>query len=213
MELEEEIGAGVDSSINSTHKTRFNGRAMLEETILSCRNGVGEELNVGVRFQVCATVEWLREKMRSVCSCRIILQMCIDCCDHEVVAVSSKGSKNGTLSCIFNNFIEDRAFSEVVREAKNVGYTEPDPKDDLSGMDVARKFIILARESGLRLELSDIQVDSLVPEPLKSSASAKEFLRSLPEFDQEVAKKRLDAEAAGEVLRYVGVVDVVQNKE
>ncbi|KAI3957921.1 hypothetical protein MKW92_039627, partial [Papaver armeniacum] len=109
-----------------------------------------------------------------------------------------EGIFSGTLSYIFNNFIEDRAFSEVVTEAKNAGYTEPDPRDDLSGMDVARKVIILARESGLRLELSDIQVDSLVPEPLKSSASAEEFLRRLPEFDQEIAKKRLDAEAAGE---------------
>ncbi|KAI3878928.1 hypothetical protein MKX03_037325 [Papaver bracteatum] len=123
-----------------------------------------------------------------------------------------EGIFSGTLSYIFNNFIEDRAFSEVVTEAKNAGYTEPDPRDDLSGMDVARKVIILARESGLRLELSDIQVDSLVPEPLKASASAEEFLRRLPEFDQEIAKKRLDAEAAGEVLRYVGVVDAVQNK-
>ncbi|KAI3972690.1 hypothetical protein MKX01_019348 [Papaver californicum] len=123
-----------------------------------------------------------------------------------------EGIFSGTLSYIFNNFIGERAFSEVVTEAKNAGYTEPDPRDDLSGMDVARKVIILARESGLRLELSDIQVDSLVPEPLKSSASAEEFLLRLPEFDQEITKKRLDAEVAGEVLRYVGVVDAVQNK-
>ncbi|RZC71714.1 hypothetical protein C5167_034933 [Papaver somniferum] len=132
---------------------------------------------------------------------------------QAVMSLFLSANFSGTLSYIFNNFIEDRAFSEVVREAKNAGYTEPDPRDDLSGMDVDRKVIILARESGLRPELSDIQVDSLVPEPLKSSASAEEFLRCLPEFDQEVAKKRLDAEAAGEVLRYVGVVDVVQNKE
>ncbi|OVA14558.1 Aspartate/glutamate/uridylate kinase [Macleaya cordata] len=123
-----------------------------------------------------------------------------------------EGIFSGTLSYIFNNFIGQRAFSEVVTEAKHAGYTEPDPRDDLSGTDVARKVIILARESGLRFELSDIRVDSLVPEPLKASASAEEFLELLPQFDQDIAKKRQDAEAAGEVLRYVGVVDAIKNK-
>ncbi|XP_010273647.1 PREDICTED: bifunctional aspartokinase/homoserine dehydrogenase 1, chloroplastic-like [Nelumbo nucifera] len=120
-----------------------------------------------------------------------------------------EGIFSGTLSYIFNNFIEKRAFSEVVAEAKQAGYTEPDPRDDLSGTDVARKVIILARESGLKLELEDIPVQSLVPEPLRASASAEEFMQQLPQFDQQMAKNRQDAEAAGEVLRYVGVVDVV----
>ncbi|KZV50899.1 bifunctional aspartokinase/homoserine dehydrogenase 1, chloroplastic-like, partial [Dorcoceras hygrometricum] len=119
-----------------------------------------------------------------------------------------EGIFSGTLSYIFNNFVGDRAFSEVVKEAKEAGYTEPDPRDDLSGMDVARKVIILARESGLKLELSDIPVQSLVPEPLK----AKLFLQQLPQFDVDLAKQRQDAEDAGEVLRYVGVVDVVNQK-
>ncbi|KAL2467562.1 Bifunctional aspartokinase/homoserine dehydrogenase 2 [Forsythia ovata] len=123
-----------------------------------------------------------------------------------------EGIFSGTLSYIFNNFVGTRAFSEAVKEAKEAGYTEPDPRDDLSGTDVARKVIILARESGLKLELSDIPVQSLVPEPLKASGSAEEFLLQLPQFDEDMAERRQEAEAAGEVLRYVGVVDVVNQK-
>ncbi|GAU39504.1 hypothetical protein TSUD_68680, partial [Trifolium subterraneum] len=119
---------------------------------------------------------------------------------------------NGTLSYIFNSFKDGRAFSEVVGEAKEAGFTEPDPRDDLSGTDVARKVIILARESGLKLELSDIPVQSLVPEPLQACASAQEFMQQLPKFDPEFAKKQEDADNAGEVLRYVGVVDVTNQK-
>ncbi|CAA7402698.1 unnamed protein product [Spirodela intermedia] len=119
-----------------------------------------------------------------------------------------EGIFSGTLSYIFNNFAGERSFSAVVAEAKQSGFTEPDPRDDLSGTDVARKVIILARESGLKLELSDIPVENLVPEELRSSASAEEFMIQLPDFDEELSKKRIEAEAAGEVLRYVGVVEV-----
>ncbi|TKY47810.1 Bifunctional aspartokinase/homoserine dehydrogenase 2 [Spatholobus suberectus] len=123
-----------------------------------------------------------------------------------------EGIFSGTLSYIFNNFKDGRVFSEVVAEARDAGYTEPDPRDDLSGTDVARKVIILARESGLKLELSDIPVENLVPEPLRVSASAQEFMQQLPKFDQELTEKLKDAESAGEVLRYVGVVDVTNQK-
>lgn len=123
-----------------------------------------------------------------------------------------EGIFSGTLSYIFNNFIGKRSFSEVVAEAKQAGFTEPDPRDDLSGTDVQRKVIILARESGMKLELSDIPVDNLVPEPLRTSASAEEFMEKLPQFDQEWTNKLQEAEAAGEVLRYVGVVDLLKQR-
>nr|GMD08392.1 bifunctional aspartokinase/homoserine dehydrogenase, chloroplastic-like [Ipomoea batatas] len=123
-----------------------------------------------------------------------------------------EGIFSGTLSYIFNNFMGSRAFSEVVKEAKEAGYTEPDPRDDLSGTDVARKVIILARECGLKLELSDISVKNLVPEPLRACASAEDFMQQLPQFDEDLAKQRREAEAAGEVLRYVGVVDVANQE-
>ncbi|KAF3639392.1 Bifunctional aspartokinase/homoserine dehydrogenase 1, chloroplastic [Capsicum annuum] len=123
-----------------------------------------------------------------------------------------EGIFSGTLSYIFNNFAGTKTFSQVVKEAKEAGYTEPDPRDDLSGTDVARKVIILARESGLDPELSDIPVQSLVPEPLRATASAEDFLLDLPKFDQELSEQRQEAEDEGEVLRYVGVVDIVNGK-
>eukprot|EP00245_Coleochaete_scutata_P002781 TRINITY_DN1388_c0_g2_i1.p1 TRINITY_DN1388_c0_g2~~TRINITY_DN1388_c0_g2_i1.p1 ORF type:complete len:427 (+),score=90.34 TRINITY_DN1388_c0_g2_i1:24-1283(+) len=123
-----------------------------------------------------------------------------------------EGIFSGTLSYIFNTFREGLGFSEVVTEARAAGYTEPDPRDDLSGTDVARKVIILARESGLRLELSDIPVQSLVPQPLQSLKSADEYMARLPEFDADIEAQRKEAESNGEVLRYVGVVDVLKNE-
>ncbi|XP_074320417.1 bifunctional aspartokinase/homoserine dehydrogenase 2, chloroplastic-like [Silene latifolia] len=126
--------------------------------------------------------------------------------------LSIEGIFSGTLSYIFNKFKGKINFSEVVEGAKQAGYTEPDPRDDLSGTDVARKVIILARECGLKLELSDIPPESLVPEPLRSTSSAEEFMQQLPQFDQDWAKKLQAAEEAGEVLRYVGVVDVSNQK-
>ncbi|KAL8257060.1 hypothetical protein R6Q59_029101 [Mikania micrantha] len=126
--------------------------------------------------------------------------------------IKIEGIFSGTLSYIFNNFVDTRAFSEVVVEAKAAGFTEPDPRDDLAGTDVARKVIILARECGLNLELSDIPVQSLVPDPLKETASVDDFMRQLSSFDSDLATQRQAAEDAGEVLRYVGVVDVKNQK-
>lgn len=123
-----------------------------------------------------------------------------------------EGIFSGTLSYIFNSFVRQENFSEIVAKAMKAGYTEPDPRDDLSGMDVARKVIILARESGLKLELNNIPVQNLVPEALQGCTSVEEFMHRLPEFDLEISKQRDDAESSGEVLRYVGVVDTLSNE-
>jgi aspartokinase/homoserine dehydrogenase 1 len=117
-----------------------------------------------------------------------------------------EGVFSGTLSYIFNTFSEQSPFSKVVLEAKRLGYTEPDPRDDLSGMDVARKLIILAREMGLELEVSDVQVESLVPEALKS-LPLDQYMTRLAEFDEPMMKRLKQAHDAGHVLRYVGSIE------
>jgi aspartokinase/homoserine dehydrogenase 1 len=117
--------------------------------------------------------------------------------------VSIEGIFSGTLAYLFNVYDGRRAFSDIVREAKQRGYTEPDPRDDLSGMDVARKLIILGREMGLTLEMSDVKVESLVPAGLEQG-SVQEFLERLPAHDAVMAARFERAGAAGKVLRYVG---------
>jgi aspartokinase/homoserine dehydrogenase 1 len=117
-----------------------------------------------------------------------------------------EGIFSGTLAYLFNTWDGRQPFSEVVRQAKSLGYTEPDPRDDLSGLDVARKLIILGREMGLRLEMADVTVESLVPAAL-ASCNVDEFLARLNEFDAPMLA-RLDAcRARNHVLRYVGSVD------
>jgi len=116
---------------------------------------------------------------------------------------SIEGIFSGTLAYLFNVFDGSKPFSQIVREARDNGYTEPDPRDDLSGMDVARKVIILAREIGLRLELDDLVVESLVPEGL-GSGSIDEFLDALPAFDEAMKQRWNEAHANGQILRYVG---------
>lgn len=121
---------------------------------------------------------------------------------------SIEGIFSGTLSYIFNNFSADKKFSEIVQTAKMNGFTEPDPRDDLSGTDVARKVTTLARESGVGLELADIPVETLVPKELEACETAEEFLQRLPEFDDRMTALQEEAARSGEVLRYVGSVDV-----
>ncbi len=124
---------------------------------------------------------------------------------------SISGIFSGTLAYLFNLFDGTRPFSDIVREAKAKGYTEPDPRDDLSGTDVARKAVILAREAGLTLELADISIESLVP-PALQDASVDEFLRRLPDFDAPMAERVAGAKRNGHVLRYVASIDVRAGK-
>jgi aspartokinase/homoserine dehydrogenase 1 len=116
---------------------------------------------------------------------------------------SIEGIFSGTLAYLFNVYDGSVPFSEIVRDAKERGYTEPDPRDDLSGTDVARKLIILGRELGLDLELKDVAVESLVPEGL-GLGSIEEFMAKLPRFDGAMRERYQAARARGRVLRYVG---------
>src|SRR5690606_13240487 len=82
---------------------------------------------------------------------------------------------SGTLNFIFSSFVEGKKFSEVVKEAKAKGYTEPDPRDDLNGMDVARKILILSRETGSQQELNEVGVENLVPEDCRGEMTIDAF--------------------------------------
>jgi aspartokinase/homoserine dehydrogenase 1 len=114
-----------------------------------------------------------------------------------------EGIFSGTLAYLFNVFDGSMPFSAVVTDAKARGFTEPDPRDDLSGLDVARKLVILGREMGLPLELSDVEVESLVPEALRD-CSISEFLERLPAHDARMHELLDSARREGRVLRYVG---------
>jgi aspartokinase/homoserine dehydrogenase 1 len=122
-----------------------------------------------------------------------------------------EGILSGTLAYLFNVWDGSEPFSSVVRAAKAKGYTEPDPRDDLSGTDFARKIIILGREMGLRLELKDVQLEGLVP-PALASCSSQEFLDRLPEFDAPMAARLKAVRDRNRVLRYVGSLDAATGK-
>ncbi len=113
---------------------------------------------------------------------------------------------SGTLNFLFSSFNEGTLFSEIVKEAKQKGYTEPDPRDDLSGMDVARKILILSRETGLELELNDVTVENLVPQDCRSG-SIDDFFSNLKKHDNEFEKLRASAAARDEKLRYMAVLE------
>jgi aspartokinase/homoserine dehydrogenase 1 len=121
--------------------------------------------------------------------------------------ISIEAVLSGTLNYIFSSFTEGKKFSDVVKEAKAKGYTEPDPRDDLSGMDVARKILILSREAGHELELSDIKVQNLVPIDCQGDITVDKFFSELEKHDAAFEKLRAQAEAKKEKLRYKAILD------
>lgn len=114
---------------------------------------------------------------------------------------------SGTISYILNNFKPGRRFSDIVREAKTKGYTEPDPRDDLSGLDFARKVLILAREIGLPAELSDIQIEPILPENCFKAPSIVAFFEELDKSNAYFEKMLNEAHAEGKVLRYIALYE------
>ena len=114
---------------------------------------------------------------------------------------SVDSSPSGTMGFLFSEMGRGRRFSDAVRDAMSRGYTEPDPRDDLCGLDVARKGIILARMLGYTGEMADVNLESLVPEALQDVSPAA-FLEALPSLDAEWEQRIAAARARGEVLRY-----------
>jgi aspartokinase/homoserine dehydrogenase 1 len=120
--------------------------------------------------------------------------------------IALDGVLSGSLSFLFNRYDGTRPFSALLQEARERGYTEPDPRADLSGADVARKLLILARTAGLELEESEVDVEGLVAAHLTQLDSAA-FLARLGELDDVIAQRFAEAAAQGKVLRYLASLD------
>ena len=115
---------------------------------------------------------------------------------------------SGTLSFLFNTFNKDTKFSDVVAEAKALGYTEPDPRDDLSGSDVARKIVILTREAGYPVELKDVEIEGFLPASCVDAPTVDGFFEAMrKDLDADIEARRAAAEARGGVLRYLATLD------
>jgi aspartokinase/homoserine dehydrogenase 1 len=135
-----------------------------------------------------------------------IIQTLRDLLDTGDDVLAIEGVLSGTLAYLFNRYDGQVPFSVLVQEARAAGYTEPDPREDLNGMDVARKLVILGREMGTALELSSVTVEDLVP-PELAGLSREGFLERLPELDRPLAGRVAAARLRGRVLRYVGRLD------
>jgi homoserine dehydrogenase len=121
----------------------------------------------------------------------------------EIVQIT--GSLSGTFGAICSDVAAGKSFSTAVRGAKANGYTEPDPRDDLSGLDVARKALILARTMGRAVNLDQIDVESLVPEHLRD-VGVEEFLDRVSDADEEIGHLAYEAREMGETLKYVATI-------
>jgi len=123
------------------------------------------------------------------------------------VLIKFEGILSGSLSYIFGEIHKGLSLSDATLKARDLGYTEPNPAEDLSGLDVARKALVLAREAGLAIELDDINVEPVVPDNLASIEDANEFIEKLPEFDKQFQDKIDHAEQKGGVLRYIASIE------
>lgn len=200
------LASGI--SIVTPNKKAFSDSIELWDTIYAAsinnshRPGAGyvfHEATVGAGLPVLSTLKELRET------------------GDEVRRI--EGVFSGTMSFLFNNFAPlsgdngGKGFAECVKEARELGYTEPDPRDDLNGLDVARKLTILARMSGLRVKnATSFPIQSLVPKSLESAETAEEFLEGLGQFDDDMKKVKEDAERDGGVTRFVGALNVETNE-
>ncbi len=120
--------------------------------------------------------------------------------------VSFSGIMSGSLSNIFGRLDEGLSFSEAVKEAKELRFTEPDPRDDLGGMDVARKVLIIAREAGLNVEIDDIVMERIYPADFDDTGSIDEYMNNLSKLDDYFADKIAKLKKEGKVLRMAGSI-------
>jgi bifunctional aspartokinase / homoserine dehydrogenase 1 len=114
---------------------------------------------------------------------------------------------SGTISYIFNNYRGNQTFADVVREAQEKGFTEPDPRDDLTGLDFARKMLILARETGLKLELEDIELQSILPQNCLLAPDISSFYNELEKSEAFFRSLKEQAESSAKVMHFVGILE------
>ncbi|MFC4822057.1 homoserine dehydrogenase [Dokdonella ginsengisoli] len=152
------------------------------------RGGVlyGDAATVGAGLPVLSTLRRLRD------------------CGDRLLALD--GVFSGSLSWLFNQFDGSRPFSALLREARAFGYTEPDPRLDLGGADVARKLLILARTAGHPIDTTDVAIESLVPAALRD-VPLEAFLARVEEFDADLERRRADAAQRGRLLRFLARLD------
>ena len=181
------LDAGV--SVVAANKRGFSGSLDLYRRIREPRPGQARaylETTVGAGLPILSTLEDLRATGDQI--------------------VSIEGVVSGTLSFLFNEVMEGRRFSEVVAEARERGYTEPDPREDLSGQDVLRKLVILARESGWSLEPDDVVLEPILPGEGWEEGTVASFFERLPEVDDHFDALRAAAVAKGARLVHLATV-------
>ena len=187
------LSAGIH--IVTPNKKANSGSLDLYSRVMEARRAAGShylyEATVGAGLPIIVTLRDLRET------------------GDEIRRI--EGIFSGTLAYLFNVWDGSQPFSAVVRDAKAKGFTEPDPRDDLSGMDVARKLVILGREMGLKLELADVALEGLIPTQL-ASCPADEFMNRLGELDAPMLARLQSAQKAKRVLRYVAALDASTGK-
>jgi aspartokinase/homoserine dehydrogenase 1 len=131
---------------------------------------------------------------------------------NDLIVSGDKISKieailSGTISFIFNNFKRDANFHDVVKLAQEKGFTEPDPRDDLGGIDFMRKMLILARNAGIKMEASDVKLGEIIPESCAKAPSVADFYQELKNSNDYFEKMKNEATDAGKVLRYIGKLE------
>jgi aspartokinase/homoserine dehydrogenase 1 len=126
-------------------------------------------------------------------------------CGDTVIKI--EGILSGTLSYLFNHYDGTVPFSDVLKQAQALAMTEPDPREDLSGIDVARKLLILARKMGWAMELSDIEVQNLVPEYLQQGRFTEQFFEEFKHYENTFKERVLKCKVENKVLRYVGTLE------
>jgi aspartokinase/homoserine dehydrogenase 1 len=182
------LAAGIH--VATPNKKANSGSLDLYARIMAARREGGAhylyEATVGAGLPIIVTLRDLRETGDDI---------------HRIEGIFS-----GTLAYLFNVWDGSQPFSAVVRDAKARGFTEPDPRDDLSGMDVARKLVILGREMGMKIEVSDVALEGLIPSAL-AGCSPEEFMERLTELDAPMLKRLEAARGANRVLRYVARLD------